>query len=395
VVLTDTIMFLLFATVAFLGLAYIVDAAGGWFVTISELANFEAKPGIISWHGMVGGGADNATPAAAFIYALILGVAWGVVVAVSPWQASRYLMAKDEHTVIRSATLTAGAVMILYIVLMFAGATINLVNPDIDPAQENMIWAAMNIMPTLVGVLLMAGIMAAGLSSASTFLSLVGFSVSNDLVPHSREDDHRQLVLSRWAMFAVSIVALLLASVIPQGKLFWITYFVGTLYASSWGPVAFMSVWSRRITEGAAFWGIIAGFLGNVIARTASTFGYVDLPVYLHPIVIGALLSYITIELVIRRGHVSAEEHRLREGMHLIPDDEINVVKQRRTLRIAQALIVTGVLLGGTLIVLYALPYQRATGISGSGELWLSVGVGMALVLTGLLAWWGSNRSYR
>jgi sodium/pantothenate symporter len=46
-----------------------------------------------------------------------------------------------------------------------------------------MIWAAMNIMPTLAGVLMMTGIMAAGLSSASTFLSLSGFSVSNDVFP--------------------------------------------------------------------------------------------------------------------------------------------------------------------------------------------------------------------
>ena len=36
--------------------------------------------------------------------------AWGIVVAVSPWQASRYLMARDEHTVIRSAIITAGII---------------------------------------------------------------------------------------------------------------------------------------------------------------------------------------------------------------------------------------------------------------------------------------------
>ena len=44
VVLTDTMMFLLFTTVAFLGLGFIVQEAGGWFATIRELATFEAKP---------------------------------------------------------------------------------------------------------------------------------------------------------------------------------------------------------------------------------------------------------------------------------------------------------------------------------------------------------------
>jgi sodium/pantothenate symporter len=49
VVLTDTIMFLLFSAVALLGLAFIVEDAGGWFTAIRNLAGFEAKPEIISW----------------------------------------------------------------------------------------------------------------------------------------------------------------------------------------------------------------------------------------------------------------------------------------------------------------------------------------------------------
>ena len=130
VVLTDTMMFLLFAAVAFLGLAFIVEDAGGWFASIRELATYEAKPGIISWHGATGPDATWKTPAESLIYAIILGVAWGIVVAVSPWQASRYLMARNEHIVIRSATITAGVVMALYVVLMLSGAAVNLLNPE-------------------------------------------------------------------------------------------------------------------------------------------------------------------------------------------------------------------------------------------------------------------------
>ena len=213
------------------------------------------------------------TPAESLTYAMILGVAWGIVVAVSPWQASRYLMAKDEHTVIRSATITAGVVMLLYLVLLFGAASVNLVKADIDPAQESMIWAAMNIMPTLAGVLLMSGILAAGLSSASTFLSLVGFSVSNDLFAHTTEDDAERLNGSRKAMLGISLAALALAWAIPEGHLFWITYFAGTLFASCWGPVAFMSVWSSRITEAGAFWGIIAGLAGNLVDQRGGPAG--------------------------------------------------------------------------------------------------------------------------
>ncbi|MBT4519327.1 MAG: sodium:solute symporter family protein [Halieaceae bacterium] len=394
VVLTDTMMFLLFTAVALLGLAFIVEEAGGWFATIQDLATFESKPGIVSWHGMVGEGADWASATDAMIYAVILGIAWGVVVAVSPWQASRYLMARDEHTVIRSAMITAATVLVLYSVLMLSGAAINLLNPMIQPAQENMIWAAMNVMPTLIGVLLMSGIMAAGLSSASTFLSLVGFSVTNDLVPSAHADDSRQLRMSRWAMIGVSLAALVIANFIPQGNLFWITYFVGTLYASAWGPVAFMSVWSRRITEGAAFWGIIAGLLGNLVARVLSMLGIVEFPVYFHPIVVGALLSYITVEVAILRGTVTQQEHEIRERLHETPEAEIDPARQRGTLRCAKAIIWCGVVFAGVLIVFYALPYQRATGGSAGGEFVMALGIGLSLVVAGALAWWGTARSY-
>ena len=395
VVLTDTMMFLLFAAVAFLGLAFIVEDAGGWFETIKGLAVYEPKSGIISWHGVNGPDATWKTPAESLTYAIILGIAWGIVVAVSPWQASRYLMARNEHTVIRSATITAGVVMVLYLVLMLSGAAINLINPDIDPAQENMVWAAMNIMPTLLGVFLMSGILAAGLSSASTFLSLAGFSASNDIRPVKTIDDQARLKMSRRAMFVISLAALTIAYLLPEGKLFWITYFAGTLFASSWGPVAFMSVWSSRITESGAFWGIIAGLLGNVVTNSLTLLGIVDLPVIFDPILVGVVLSYVTVELVSLKTTVSEQEHALRARLHRVPDSETDPLKLRRTLLWPKIIMASGVFLSMLMVVFYVMPYRQATGGNASGEIILSLGVGLALVLTAGLAWWGTARSYR
>jgi len=323
VIITDTIMFLLFTVVAFLALYYIIGSAGGWFVAIESLATFELKPGIIAWHGYTGPNARWATPADGLTWALLMGLSWGLVVAVSPWQSSRYLMAKDEHTVIRSACVAVAAIAILYIALVFGSAAINLANPDIEPSERVMLWAALNLMPTLPAVLLMTGIMAAALSSASTFLSLVSFSASHDIFPHHTQDDRRHLRVSRYTMLVVGVVILALAFFQPPAIL-WITYFAGTLFASSWGPLAFFSVWSDRITASGAFWGIVTGFLGNAIAKLLATFEIIDLPVFLDPFVIGISLSVATILIVSKMGRVTDGERSYRAMIHRIPSGELD-----------------------------------------------------------------------
>jgi Na+/proline symporter len=389
-------MFLLFSVVAFVALGFIIDAAGGWHTAIDNLTTYEAKQGIISWHGMIGADANWQSPMDSLSWALAQGVSWAAVVAISPWQASRYLMAKSEHTVIRSACASGGAILVLWIVLIFAGAAVNLSNPNIDPQENTMIWAAMNLMPTLAGALFLAGIMAAALSSASTFLSLVGFSVSNDIVRHKTRDDQRLLRMSRYTMLIIGLVTLLIAYIMPP-KIFWLTYFAGTVFASSWGPIAFMSVWSKRITSSAALWGIVAGFVGNVVPKMLSLMEIISLPVYMDPVLIGAVLSLITILLVSRLAQVSEAEKAFRSQLHRTPRSEFDSTDLSRTLIWPRALVLAGIATTACLIIYYARPYAEAIKVESAaigGELVLAIGYGSMFILSGLLAYLGIKKSY-
>lgn len=390
VVINDTMMFLLFMVAGFVALGFVVASAGGWFASVDALARLEAKPDIIAWHGVTGPGANWQTPGDALTWAVILGLAWSVVVAVSPWQASRYLMAKNEHVVIRAGCGAGLALLLLYPALMFCGAAINLGDPAIDPAEGAMIWAAENLMPTLAGVVVLAGIVAAGLSSATTFLSLVAFSATHDVVPQNAMSDAAKLRISRWTMLGVGLAAFALSTVVPP-NIFWITYFAGTVFASSWGPVAFMSVWSRRITEAGAFWGIVAGFAGNVVPKTLALLHVIELPVWADPILLGALLGAAVTLAVSRFGRVSEAEQQYRLALHQVPAHELDEVETRRTLRWPWLLVASGVALGALMVAFYALPYRSATG-HGMGELLLSVGCGLVLVACGLLARWAVLR---
>ncbi len=359
VVLTDTVMYVLFTLVGFLSLYYIVGATGGWFATIESLALYDVKPGILSWHGVVGEGSRWQTPFDSVGWGIVLGISWGFTIAVSPWQSSRYLMAKNEHTVIRSACFASASVVVLYWALVVSAAAINLLNPDIEPNERAMIWAAFNAMPTYAGVLLMSGIVAAALSSASTFLSLIGFSATNDIVELREGDEQRKLRMSRYTMLLVGIVILIVAYFQPPAIMM-ISYFAATLFSSSWGPVAFMSIWSTRITADGAFWGIVVGFLGNLVPKILTVFDIIYLPVYLDPFVIGIILSFITIIIVSGRGKVTDEEHRYRLQVHETPPAEFDPALTRKTLWFAKGLMICGATLTILMIVFYVLPYRDA-----------------------------------
>jgi Na+/pantothenate symporter len=102
VILTDTLMFLLFTSVAMLALIFLVQDAGGWIAAVKGLAQVPEKPDLMAWHGMVGEDTPFSSVLHFTLWNITLALAWGMVYAVSPWQSSRYLIARDEHVVIFS-----------------------------------------------------------------------------------------------------------------------------------------------------------------------------------------------------------------------------------------------------------------------------------------------------
>lgn len=279
VLITDTIMFLVFLTAAIIGIPFIVKAAGGWIPAIQNLALSTTKPGIISAGGnleyLYPTGAENIT------WAVTYGIVWALVVMISPWQTSRYLMAKDEKTVLKSAVWSSALVIMITTLLYFSAAFVQSINPDLV-ASQSIIWAAMNLMPKLVGVVLLTGILAAGISSASTFLSLIGFSITNDLMNLKGGEVDKQLRISRVGMIGASVLVLILAYFNPP-QIFWIMYFGGTVIASSWAVVALGSVWSKKLSSMGAFLGMLLGFVGCVGVKSYSVMMSVTLPISFQP----------------------------------------------------------------------------------------------------------------
>lgn len=356
VLLTDTIMFLIFLLAALAAMPFIVSEAGGWFGGIAALASCESMPGIISWSGNPGylypDGISN------LVWAVTYGVVWALVVAVSPWQTSRYLMAKNEHVVMRSSIWSSIGVMVVTISLYFTAAFIRNINGSLA-GSEALIWTALNVLPPLIGIALLTGISAAGISSASTFLSLIGFSIANDMLPGAVRTEREKLRLSRWAMFIASLVILVLAYFNPP-QIFMIMYFGGTVIASSWSVVAFGSVWSRRLSKTGAYLGMLFGFLGCVVPKIFYSVRGIVPPVYLDPFFTGILLSVFGAVLgsLLRRPSLGEQAMHAELFVSTIPESDRE--ECRKDHRMWRLYLCYGVALGLFFLFMYALPYCRA-----------------------------------
>ena len=391
VILSDTLMFLLFtgATLFFAG--YLLDEFGGIQQAVEDLTRQEEKPGLTSWHGIIGEGTSWPTPIDFLIWFVVIDLSWSLVYAVSPWQSSRHLMAKSEHVVLRASIYTCIVVIFLQILIYGIGGFINLANPNIDPVETVLIWAATHLVPTFLGALLVAGIVAAALSSASTFLSLVGFSVSRDLMP---DRQLTSLGVTRLAMGTVSVVVLVFSILIPP-NVFWITIFIGTVFASSWGPVGLLSIWNKSITARGARWGMLSGLAGNIIPAALNYLGLISLPSYFEPALLGIVAALIGVWMGSRGQSPSGAEVAYRSKLHTTPSEDLSTKETRITLLAPVLLVGYGLTMPWLLLHYYVRPYQTAAGFLHPGsslnwerlEPWFALGPAVLHIPLGILAW--------
>lgn len=366
VLVTDTIMFCVLTLAAVLGVTFLAIDAGGPSSIVASLGEVGSKPDLLSWGGVTGDNSDFSTPAEGIFLWVVLGLVWGIIVATSPWQSSRYLMARDEHVAIRSGFVATGAILIIYTFLALGAVTVNVFNTDISPTEFVYVWAAQNVFPTWLGVLIIAGVVSAGLSSASTFLSLIGFSAVNDVLPaFSRRGESTTttqtseagsgLLFNRMVMLGAGIFVLVVTLYSPPAVLD-IGIFAATLFAASWGPLAFLSIYSRRITKWGALASLVAGFVTVFVFEALRTFAGVSLPVYLEPVIPGWIVSLAALYVADMGRQPDAEGEAFRDSLLHDPKGKPDPAQIQRTLRYALVTGLSCVVVMVFLLLVYVMP---------------------------------------
>jgi len=355
VLISDTLMFGIFTLASVVAIFVVVYKGGGWYSMVQDIT--KENPDIYSWHGVLpyvySTGIEN------IIWSAVYGIVWMSVCMVSPWQSSRYLMAKNEHVVMRSSVFAALGVFILEFIIEFGATLMNAFHTqiNIDNPSHIMIWMAMDLLPKVLGVIMLTGVLAAAISSATTFLSLISSSIANDLL--KVKDERKSVLTGRIVIVIVSVAVYLLAYFNPP-QIFWIMYLSATVLAASWLPVCIASIWSKRVTKMGAFLGMLFGFFGCAAIKIYTSISDITLPIYLDCFVVGIALNVIGLVIGSVLTQVTEEEKEQRALLFVIPEEEKDLKEIKITKCIMLGGVVLGVFVSAVLICFWVIPYLRA-----------------------------------
>lgn len=155
--------------------------------------------------------------------------------------------------------------------------------------------------PLIAGVM-MAGILAAVMSSSDSYLLIASSALSKDLyqrVIKKNASDREVMLVSRLALLGVSVVGIIIA-LNQNSKIFTLVSFAWAGFGATFGPLVLFSLFWKRATHAGAVAGMVAGggmvFLWKLaVRRLGGVFDiYELLPAFLVSCIVIVVVSLVT-----------------------------------------------------------------------------------------------------
>ena len=291
VVITDTIMFLVFFVAGLAMAPFIVSAAGGWPDALSRAS--EELPQFTQWNGVN-------PPFEGFWLLLETNILSLILVVASPQLISRAYIARDEKTLGRAMIYLALILPIFVFGTIYMFGLAPLVVPEnIEPANA-FPWVARNLVPPIIGALALAGVVAAAISTASSLFQQGAAALSRDVYQrfvNPEVSDSRFMLISRISVIVIAVIVFL-GSITPQLSAAAIVY--AFLLASAawavWLPALVGGIAWRRTTTSAAFWSMTLGLIITLAVGFGRQFEYI--PGWIPPNVVGLVVSSVILVAV-------------------------------------------------------------------------------------------------
>lgn len=192
-------------------------------------------------------------------------LAWGLGYFGMPQVLLRFMAIRSEKELKSSRRIATVWCVISLVVAVFIGVIGRTLYPTAlttSADSENIfILLATNLLPPVLAGLVMAGILAATISSSDSYLLIAASAFSKNIFQgliHKKASDKQVLVISRITLLAITAVAIIIA-LDEDSVIFNIVSFAWAGFGATFGPLMLMSLFWKRINR----WGAIAGMIGG------------------------------------------------------------------------------------------------------------------------------------
>ena len=250
-------------------LVFGINVAGGWSAVVE---NAKAIPGYLSFSSSTD--IISAQPKSYTPLMIVSTLAWALGYFGMPHVLLHFMAAKDEHKLgfsRRFATVWVVVSLSVAVIIGLVGCTMAktgaIALPATEAEAENMIvntsalLATKGIVPALIAGIIIAGILAATMSTADAQLLAAASGVTHNILTDVfgiKLSDKKAMTIARITVVGVAILGILFASN-PASSIFRVVSFAWAGFGATFGPVMLFALFWKRCNYQGAIAGMISG----------------------------------------------------------------------------------------------------------------------------------------
>ena len=306
---TDLIQSVVMSMALIAVLVYGVSVAGGWDVVLDNARSLPGYLTMMASHNV----ADNSATSYSLLD-IVSTLAWGLGYFGMPHILLRFMAIEDEKKLVLSRRIAS----VWVVIAMTASIVIGMVGLGMTKAgaleflsgssSETLIVrvasliAQHGVLAAILAGLILAGILAATMSTADSQMLAAASSVSQNILQefgHMKLTEKQSLFAARLTIICISVVGVVLARD-PNSSVFGIVSFAWAGFGGSFGAVVLCSLFWKRCNWQGALAGMLSGGLmvfvwKYIVSPLGGVFGiYELLPAFLMSLLVCVVVSLIT-----------------------------------------------------------------------------------------------------
>ena len=233
-------------------------------------------------------------------------MAWGLGYFGMPQVLLRFMAIRDESELNRSRRIAMIWVVISLAVAVFIGIVGRQLYPTAHltaaSAESIFITLATSSLPALLAGFVMAGILAATISSSDSYLLIAASALAKNVyqgVIKKKATDKQVMIVSRITLLVIALIAIVIA-LDEESVIFKVVSFAWAGFGATFGPLMIFSLFWKRVNRAGTIAGMISGagmvFLWKlVISKIGGVFAiYELLPAFIFSSVCIVVVSLLT-----------------------------------------------------------------------------------------------------